>query len=546
MRIPSKSRRIGLYIRVSTEEQAQNPEGSIKSQEQRLRQHLELKNQDTYLGEVSHVFVDRARSGKDLSRPELQRMLALIQASEIDLVMVSELSRLSRSIKDFSSIWEMMKQHDCGFLSLRENFDTTTAAGEMVLYTVANIAQFERLQCSERISANFLARAERGLYNGGSVPLGYRLNPERKGYLSICDEEACVVREAFRSFLDQGCLSKAGLSLNQRGFYPTRHRLNGNRKRTGHFTFGNLHDLLTNPAYVGLRRYRDKEDKEKTTRACWEPIIEREAFERVQQVLKQNRYRYKPHTARRYPYLFSGLVHCGQCGDRMCGKTAHGNGGKVGYYEHGWAQRRQAYLNKKIFECRPHRVLAKRLEPVVWQDIHSLLSNVTEAKGMAKLAQECQSKRDDGNEVASFANQIRDVEIQLEALAEHLAQIPKGVSPQPVFSQMEKMQAKKTELQEKRSDAERRGGLGDAPVNAAEYWDYLSAVRTSLDCGGEEAVAKTKAARKLIHRILVYPTEIKLEYKVGRTTLGIVRSNKTAEEKNITNFGSTRLQFGGA
>jgi len=151
--------KIGLYIRVSTEEQAENPEGSIRNQEERLRAMIQLKNSEGPFGEIQSVFVDRARSGKDTNRPELQRMLRGIREEEITLVMVSELSRLSRSIKDFSQIWEMMQAHGCGFLSLRESFDTTTAAGEMVLFTIANIAQFERKQVSERVTANLAARA---------------------------------------------------------------------------------------------------------------------------------------------------------------------------------------------------------------------------------------------------------------------------------------------------------------------------------------------------------------------------------------------------
>jgi DNA invertase Pin-like site-specific DNA recombinase len=101
--------------------------------------------------EITETFIDRARSGKDTNRPELQRLLlTAIRRREVTLVMVTELSWLSRSIKDFAEIWEMMQAHDCGFLSLRENFDTTTAAGEMVLYSLANIAQYERRQVSER------------------------------------------------------------------------------------------------------------------------------------------------------------------------------------------------------------------------------------------------------------------------------------------------------------------------------------------------------------------------------------------------------------
>ena len=117
--------RIGFYIRVSTEEQAENPEGSIKNQEERLKAALSLKKMERPgFGELSGTFTDRARSGKDMDRPELQRLLLAIRRNEIDLVMVSELSRLSRSIKDFSEIWELMKRQGCQFLSLRENFDT--------------------------------------------------------------------------------------------------------------------------------------------------------------------------------------------------------------------------------------------------------------------------------------------------------------------------------------------------------------------------------------------------------------------------------------
>jgi site-specific DNA recombinase len=165
---------------VSTEEQAENPEGSIRNQEDRLRSAIQQRNLDGPFGEVAGVFIDRAKSGKDTNRSELQKLLTAIRKHEINLVMVSELSRLSRSIKDFSGIWEMMQENGCGFLSLREAFDTTTAAGEMVLYTVANIAQFERRQVSERVSANIQARAARGLYNGGCVPLGYGTSRNRE------------------------------------------------------------------------------------------------------------------------------------------------------------------------------------------------------------------------------------------------------------------------------------------------------------------------------------------------------------------------------
>ena len=163
--------KIAVYIRVSTEEQAINPEGSIRNQEERLKAAVQYKNSSSRFGEIVHTFIDRARSGKDTNRPELQRMLKAVRNKEVTLIMVTELSRLSRSIKDFAEIWDLMRAQNCSFLSLNESFDTTTAAGEMVMYNMANLAQFERRQVVERVTASVVARALRGLYNGGCVEI---------------------------------------------------------------------------------------------------------------------------------------------------------------------------------------------------------------------------------------------------------------------------------------------------------------------------------------------------------------------------------------
>ena len=96
------SYKIAFYIRVSTEEQAKNLEGSIKNQKERLFQTVKFKSLDQEFGEVVGVYIDRAKSGKDTNRPELQRMLLDIEGGRVNLVMASELSRISRSIKDFS------------------------------------------------------------------------------------------------------------------------------------------------------------------------------------------------------------------------------------------------------------------------------------------------------------------------------------------------------------------------------------------------------------------------------------------------------------
>lgn len=220
--------KIGAYIRVSTQEQAENPEGSIRNQKERIVQTVKLRNMEGNFGEVIDFYTDSGLSGKDTNRPELQRLLKDVREGKVSLVISSELSRISRNMHDFAGIWELFKTHGCSFQSLRENFDTTTAA---------NIAQFERRQVSERVAANMNARAQRGLYNGGPVPFGYELNPDRPGYLNIHPIHSQIVEKVFEIFLVYERLSDTCKWLNDHGYdYSGVIYGGGRRMRAGHFT----------------------------------------------------------------------------------------------------------------------------------------------------------------------------------------------------------------------------------------------------------------------------------------------------------------------
>lgn len=533
--------RVGLYVRVSTEEQAQNPEGSIKSQEQRLRQYIEFKNLEGNFGEASELFIDRAKSGKDTNRPQLQRMLQAIRKKEINLVMVCELSRLSRSIRDFTDIWELMKANGCGFLSLREQFDTTTAAGEMVLYTIANISQFERKQVSERVSANFLARAKRGLFNGGSVPFGYDMNPENKAHLIINEEDAEVIRACFDSYLDHGGLAAAAMALNDRGYCFAKSRQGGgHRAKLGHFTIDNLQGVLRNQSYQGIRVYVENGET-KMVKACWPAIIEPEKFDRVQRTLTKNyQGRVKNSYPNRYPYMLSTLMVCGQCGDRLPGKSAHsGNGTKVPYYEHGTAVKKQASLTRKIFNCSPTRFPARILEPLVWQEIEKLLQGETLANQIIEQAHKIHKNNSHVSDCDKLRNKVRGVDDQLSVLAEHLSKIPRTVSPTPIYTQMERLGRMKADLQKEYEKLQFSGDFIDRPASIKDYKSYIKVLCTILHSIAlpEEKSALVKA---LVHRIEVFPDRIKLHFLVSETQIHshlIFFSDKVQRKKSteVTN-----------
>src|SRR3989344_2875365 len=171
--------KIGEYTRVSTEEQAQVQEGSLETQKHRIRAFVEYKNsQQPAWGKIIESYTDEGLSAKDTRRPAFQRMMRDIRSGKINLIVVTDLSRLTRNILDFCLLLEDLRKYNAKFLSIKEQFDTSTPAGEMMVFNMVNLAQFERKQTSERVSMNFHSRALRGLSNGGGILLGFDKGPE--------------------------------------------------------------------------------------------------------------------------------------------------------------------------------------------------------------------------------------------------------------------------------------------------------------------------------------------------------------------------------
>lgn len=516
----SKGRRISLYIRVSTEEQASNPEGSIKNQEERLRMTVKLKNMEGHFGDIVAIYIDRAKSGKDTNRPELQKLLMAIRKRETDLVMVSELSRISRSIKDFSDIWQMMKDNGCGFQSLRENFDTTTAAGEMVLFTVANIAQFERRQISERVSANFNVRAQRGLFNGGAIPFGYKRIQDKPGYLEIDEEWAHSVRAAFKALIREGTLANAATWLNQQHFRIKSTREGGGlRTRMGFYTVRNLGEIIRSKFYIGVKCFTQNGER-KEAQAVWPALIDRDTFDRANEILKKNHRRNKEHMTDRYPYQLSGLVFCKKCGDRLVGKSAHGTTCKVAYYEHASNTVPGAHVPELERTCLPIRVQAKLLEPALWNEIINLLGEEKFAQELLNSAKRAHLLNPGSKEAEKFNHIIFNVDRQLEVLAERLSSLPQSISPTPVYKQMEKLEEKKKEAQGQLAKLQSSGFMKDEPCELRDFQRFLKALGEILR-RDDNLKMRQKVIRLLVHKINIIPDGFEVHFKVGESYVKI-------------------------
>ncbi|MBY0471518.1 recombinase family protein [bacterium] len=369
--------KIGIYVRVSTEEQAQLKEGSIESQKHRARLFYESKiAHEPNWGKVVEIYSDEGLSAKNTRRPAYQKMMQDIRRKHINIILVTDLSRLSRNIMDFCFLLEELRKYNAKFLSIKEQFDTSTATGEMMVFNMINLAQFERKQTSERVTMNFHARALRGLTNGAPIILGYQRDPSRPGALIINDAEASQVRRIFEIYLEEGSLSRALIKVDEEGIRP---KVSQNRRHfkagRGIWTPATLLGLLRNPSYVGLRAVNSKhKDKDQATlksyekfqlvKAAWPALVERVVFDEVQQELDRSRAR-RALGPKSRNYILTGILKCAECGRSFCGASAHGNSGLHRYYVH--------KLTTGKVACKIKRIRAGKTEEVILPELGGLL-----------------------------------------------------------------------------------------------------------------------------------------------------------------------------
>ena len=441
----------------------------------------------------------------------LQKMMEDIRSQRINMILITELSRLTRSIKDFAMLVEMLDELNCKIQSLKDNFDTTTAVGAFSMYLMANLAQFERKQIGERISANFLSHSKRGLYNGGSVPLGYKVSGNHDGKLELVEGEAEVVRDIFKTFLSEGTLASTAKALNTKKIQLTRLKVGGGKPRVGNVMLESLYKMLTNKMYLGIRVFQENGET-KEVKAQWPAIINEDIFKRVGEILKNNKSRKKT-APNRYPYLLSGLLFC-HCGHRLSGKSAHGNGGKIAYYDHSWASKIQSSIKEKALNCDPQRVLANKLEPIVWKAVTDFLlipEFFTEILLEAKSQSEISTPK---KEIERKQNKIYEINMQLDSLSERLGLLPKAVNPKHVFDQMEKLSNQKQSLEGSIKDLRSNSAESRIPVEISDFEIFRKQIKELLENSADPQV-KTTIIQKVIHKIIIIKETVEIYFIVG-------------------------------
>ena len=275
----SKQVRCAIYTRVSTDQGLEQDFNSLDAQYDASQAYIRSQAHAGWTL-VRSKYDDGGFSGGNTDRPALQRLLEDVRAGKVDIIVVYKVDRLTRSLADFAKLVELFDQHGVSFVSVTQQFNTTTSMGRLTLNVLLSFAQFEREVTSERIRDKIAASKRKGLWVGGMAPLGYDTK-DRK--ITVNEAEADGVRTIFRSYLKLGSLNLLMADLRKRGIVTKVRTLKTGQTVGGiPFTRGPLAHLLRNRFYIGEVAFKGE------TLAGEQPaIVDRDLFDAVQAKLNE-------------------------------------------------------------------------------------------------------------------------------------------------------------------------------------------------------------------------------------------------------------------
>ncbi len=314
--------RCAIYTRVSTDSGLDQEFNSLDAQYDAAQAYVRSQAH-AHWTLIKSRYDDGGFSGGSTDRPALQQLLGDVKAHRVNVIVVYKVDRLTRSLADFAKLVELFDAHGVSFVSVTQQFNTTSSMGRLTLNVLLSFAQFEREVTSERIRDKIGASKRKGLWVGGVVPLGYHAQ-DRK--ITVVEEQARTVRHIFRRYLALGSLNLLLSDLRNAGIKTKVRPLSTGRTIGGiSFTRGSLAYFLRNRFYIGQVKFKDEIfDGEQP------PILDRKLFEAVQVRLDHQR---SNHIATRHASdsLLMGLIFDDH-GNRMTPTHANKAGIRYRYY----------------------------------------------------------------------------------------------------------------------------------------------------------------------------------------------------------------------
>jgi site-specific DNA recombinase len=330
----TKPVRCAIYTRVSTDHGLEQDFNSLDAQYDAAQAYIRSQAHAGWTL-IRSRYDDGGYSGGSTERPALQRLLADVRSRKVDVIVVYKVDRLTRSLADFAKLVELFDKHGVSFVSVTQQFNTTTSMGRLTLNVLLSFAQFEREVTSERIRDKIAASKRKGLWVGGMVPLGYETK-DRK--IVVVEEEAERVRAIFRSYLRLGSLDRLMADLRQRGIVTKVRSLKSGQTVGGiPFTRGPLAHLLRNRFYIGEVVFKGE-----VLPGEQPAILDRDVFDAVQAKLNGQRTNHTGVRAKSESSLIGRIYD--DRGSRMSPSHVRKHGVRYRYYVsspllHGQAER---------------------------------------------------------------------------------------------------------------------------------------------------------------------------------------------------------------
>ena len=315
--------RCAIYTRKSSEDGLEQEFNSLDAQREACEAYIKSQKSAGWAA-LPDMYDDGGISGGTMERPALQRLLAEIGAGRVDTVVVYKVDRLTRSLNDFAKIVDAFDAKGVSFVSVTQQFNTTTSMGRLTLNMLLSFAQFEREVTGERIRDKIAASKQKGMWMGGLPPLGYDVQ-DRK--LVVNATEADTVRHIFRRYAELKSVLALKEELDADGIV-SKARLDrfGNAKGGVPIARGALYLMLQNRIYRG-----EIVHKKNSYPGQHEPIIDEALWNGVQSALSENRVERVTRSTAAAPSLLAGLVY-DDSGERMSPTHANKKGTRYRYY----------------------------------------------------------------------------------------------------------------------------------------------------------------------------------------------------------------------
>lgn len=455
------------YVRVSTDNQIENY--SIEEQIERLKAYCKAKDWTIY-----KIYTDAAYSGGNINRPALSQMLDDIHDRKIDLVVVYKLDRLSRSQKDtLLLIEDEFMANGIDFVSMSENFDTSTPFGRAMVGILSTFAQLEKDQITERFTMGRIGRSKAGYFHGGgNSPMGYDYID---GKLVINPSEASQVREIYRQFL-------SGKSIDSIAKYIEK---TYNKKCSA----AHVSNVLSNTLYIGKVKFKGQEYD-----GIHDPIISKEDFERVRSLMAARKVELSHTTYAKTPfraeYLLTSLIYCAKCGARYA--ACHG------YYKC-YSRSKTTTRFIKDPNCKNNNWKIPELDELIKKEIESAAFNEEEIDRIFA------DKKQATTDIGKIKSDIKNINLQISRMLD-LYQVG-DVSINETTRRIKQLEAEKQNLQ--RLLKEENSGFN---INKEKFIELINQCVKVLQNGDLDE--KRLFVSSVIDTILIDGNNVKIRWRI--------------------------------